>query len=163
VLTCQGTPKGYLYTAKDYRNFTLTLEWRWLPDKKPGNGGVLIRMTGDHKIWPQSLEAQLNAGQAGDFWGLNGYKLTGPAARLESSEHKQFGKLVHVQKRADLEKPAGEWNRYEILARDGKVTLRINGKEANEATDCDLVAGRICLTAEGDPIQFRNIQLSEEE
>jgi hypothetical protein len=51
VLTCQGTPKGYLYTSEDYKNFVLTLEWRWVPDKKPGSGGVLIRMTGAHKIW----------------------------------------------------------------------------------------------------------------
>jgi hypothetical protein len=161
VLTCQGTPKGYLFTSKDYRNFTLTLEWRWLPDKKPGNGGVLVRMTGKHKIWPKSLEAQLNAGQAGDFWGLDGYHLAGPQERSKSLEHEQFGKLINVQKQTDLEKPAGEWNQYEIIARDGQVTLKVNGKVVNEAQDCDLDAGPICLTAEGDPIQFRNIQLSE--
>jgi hypothetical protein len=161
VLTCQGTPKGYIYTSKDYRNFRLTLEWRWVPDKKAGNGGVLIRMTGKHKIWPKSLEAQLNAGQAGDFWGLDGYHLAGPQERSKSLEHEQFGKLINVQKQTDLEKPVGEWNKYEIIARDGRVTLKINGKEVNEAQDCDLDAGRICLTAEGDPIQFRNVVVSE--
>jgi hypothetical protein len=161
VLTCQGTPKGYIYTTKDYRNFTLTLEWRWVPDKKAGNGGVLIRMTGKHKIWPKSLEAQLNAGQAGDFWGLDGYHLAGPAERSKSLAHEQFGKLINVQKKTDLEKSAGEWNKYEIIARDGRVTLKINGKEVNEAQDCDLDAGRICLTAEGDSIQFRNVVVSE--
>lgn len=160
VLTCQGTPKGYLFTTKDYRNFTLTLEWRWLPDKKPGNGGVLVRMTGKHKIWPKSLEAQLNAGQAGDFWGLDGYHLAGPQERSKALEHEQFGKLINVQKQTDLEKPAGEWNKCEIIARDGRVTLKVNDKVVNEAQECDLDAGPICLTAEGDPIQFRNIQLS---
>lgn len=161
VLTCQGTPKGYLFTTKDYRNFTLTLEWRWLPDKKAGNGGVLIRMTGKHKVWPRSLEAQLNAGESGDFWGIDGYHLAGPAERSKSLKHEQFGELIHLQKLTNLEKPAGEWNQYEIIARDGRVTLKINGQEVNEARDCDLDAGRICLTAEGDPIEFRNMRVTE--
>ena len=162
VLTCQGTPKGYLYTSKDYKNFVLTLEWRWVPDKKPGNGGVLIRMTGTHKIWPKSLEAQINAGQAGDFWGLDGYVLHGPAERSKAVEHAQFGKLINVQKLQDVEKPAGEWNQYEITAEDDTVTLKINGQPVNQATRCDIVPGKICLTAEGDAIQFRNVRLSEQ-
>ena len=161
VLTCQGTPKGYLYTSKDYKNFVLTLEWRWIPDKKPGSGGVLIRTTGPHKIWPKSLEAQINAGQAGDFWGLDGYVLEGPAERSKAVDHAEFGKLINVQKLADVEKPAGQWNQYEITAEDGTVTLKINGQPVNQATHCDVVAGKICLTAEGDAIQFRNVRLSE--
>ena len=161
VLTCQGTPKGYLYTTKEYQNFVLTLEWRWVPDKKPGNGGALVRMTGAHKIWPKSLEAQINAGQAGDFWGLDGYALQGPAERSKSLEDAKFGKLTHLQKLADAEKPAGEWNQYEIIAQDGTVTLKINGKLVNQATHCDVVPGRICLTSEGDAIQFRRVRLIE--
>ncbi|MHB0959255.1 MAG: 3-keto-disaccharide hydrolase [Pirellulaceae bacterium] len=160
VLTCQGTPKGYLYTSNDYKNFVLTLEWRWAPEKKPGNGGVLIRMTGAHKIWPKSLEAQINAGQAGDFWGLDGYGLEGPAERSKAVEHAEFGKLINVQKLKEVEKPAGEWNQYEITAEEGTVTLRINGQQVNQATRCDVVAGKICLTAEGDAIQFRNVRLT---
>lgn len=161
VLTCQGTPKGYLYSSKDYKNFVLTLEWRWVPDKAPGNGGVLIRMTGKHKIWPKSLEAQLNAGQAGDFWGLDGYVLEGPAERSKALDHADFGKLRNVQKLKDLEKPAGQWNQYEITAEDGTVTLKVNGQPVNQATHCDVVAGKICLTAEGDAIQFRHVRLLE--
>ena len=160
VLICKGTPKGYIYTAKDYTNFVLTLEWRWPPDKKPGNGGVLVRTTGPHKIWPKSLEAQINAGQAGDFWGLDGYRLTGPTDRSKSLDNPQFGKLTNVQKMLDAEKPAGQWNRYEIVAEDGTVTLKINGKLVNRATDCDVVPGTICVTAEGDEIHFRKIQLT---
>jgi hypothetical protein len=161
VLTCKGTPKGYLYTSREYKNFVLTLEWRWVPDKKPGSGGVLIRMTGAHKIWPKSLEAQINAGQAGDFWGLDGYVLEGPAERSKAVDHAEFGKLINVQKLKEVEKPGGEWNQYEITVQDGTVTLKINGQPVNQATHCDVVAGKICLTAEGDAIQFRNVRLSE--
>ena len=157
VLICRGEPLGYLYTKKDYSDFVLRLQWRWPPEKKPGKGGVLIRMSGQHKIWPRSLEAQLNAGDAGDFWGLAGYVLTGPAERTRSSEHEKFGKLTNVKKAKALEKPAGQWNSYEIIAEGDTVTLIINGEQVNRATGCDLDAGRICLTSEGDEIHFKNV------
>lgn len=161
ILRCAGTPKGYLYTSKAYGNFTLSLQWRWPPGTQPGNGGVLIRMTGAHRIWPRSFEAQLNAGQSGDIWGLDGFALAGPADRLRTLEHPQFGKLTNVQKLADRERPAGEWNDCEVTAEGGVITVRINGEVVNQAHDCEMVAGPICLTAEGDAIEFRNVRLIE--
>jgi hypothetical protein len=158
-LVCKGQPLGYLYTEQEYTNFELQLQWRWPPGGKAGNGGVLVRMTAPHKIWPKSLEAQLNAGQAGDFWGLAGYALSGPAERKKVLEHPKFGTLTNLKKTADLEKPVGQWNDYQIVAEGGKVTLRVNGQVVNEATDCEAVCGRILLTSEGDEIHFRNVQL----
>jgi hypothetical protein len=158
VLTCRGKPKGYLATEKDYTNFTLRLEWRW-PAGKAGSGGALVRMTGPDKIWPKSLEAQINAGDAGDFWGLDGFELAGPADRSKSLVHSQFGKLTNLKKTAAVEKPAGEWNRYEIVARGDTVVLTINGREVNRAARCDVVPGKICLTAEGDQYFFRDVEL----
>lgn len=160
VLICSGNPLGYLYTKTDYRDFTLKLEWRWPEGNEPGKGGALIRMTGQHKIWPRSLEAQINAGQAGDFWGLDGYGLSGPAERMKSLESPQFGKLTNVKKAKAVERPAGQWNTYEIIAEGDTVTLIINGEQVNKATGCDLDAGRICLTSEGSEIHFRNITLT---
>lgn len=159
VLACRGTPKGYLYLDHEFTDFVLRLEWRWPGDKQPGNGGVLVRITGPDKIWPRSLEAQINAGQAGDFWGLDGFALDGPADRKRVLDHSQFGKLTNLSRAADLERPAGQWNEYEISARGPVVTLRLNGQEVNRATGCDVRAGRICLTAEGDAIEFRNVRL----
>lgn len=157
VLICSGKPLGYLYTKSDYSDFVLELEWRWPPGKKPGSGGVLIRTTGEHRIWPMSLEAQLNAGSAGDFWGLAGYELSGPAERMRSSEHQEFGKLTNLKKTRALEKPPGEWNTYEIIAKGATITLIINGEQVNRAAGCDLNPGRICLTSEGSEIHFRNV------
>ena len=160
VLTCKGQPKGYLYTKKSYTDFTLKLQWRWAPGEKPGKGGVLFRMTGDHKNWPTSLEAQINAGGEGDLIGLVGYDLKGPAERYRTMDHEVFGKLTFLTKAKQAAKAAGEWNDYEITAKGGAVTLRLNGVEVNRATDCGIVAGPILLTSEGNPIQFRNITLT---
>jgi len=159
VLVCRGTPKGYIYTRKDFTDFVLKLQWRRPKDKQPGKGGVLIRTIGKHKIWPKSLEAQLNAPDAGDFWGLDGYPLAGPADRIKTLRHEQFGKLTNLKRAKDAEKPAGQWNQYEIVARGETVTLVINGQVVNRATGCPAVPGKICLTAEGDEIHFRNVQV----
>ena len=161
VLICTGKPLGYLYTKKDYGDFVLKLQWRWPPGEKPSNGGVLIRMTGKHRIWPRSLEAQLNAGNAGDFWGLAGYPLAGPMDRIRSSDHKEFGKLTNLKKVKALEKPPGEWNTYEIISAGDTVTLVINGEEVNRAPGCDLNPGRICLTSEGSEIHVRNMIITQ--
>jgi hypothetical protein len=160
VLICRGTPLGYLYTTEDYDNFNLKLQWRWAPGKEPGKGGVLIRMTGTHKIWPKSLEAQINANDAGDFWGLDGYRLSGDADRRKTLTHDTYGELTHLKKTRALEKSPGQWNTYEIIARDETVTLMINGEEVNQATQCSLTPGKICLTSEGSEIHFRNISVT---
>ena len=157
VLTCKGTPKGGLYLDRDLTDFTLRLEWRW-PEGE-GKGGVLLRTTAPWKIWPRSLEAQINAGNAGDFWGLDGFSLDGPEARLKKLTHPEFGTLTHLARTATVEKPAGQWNQYEIVAAGPVVTLRVNGEVVNRATKCDARPGKICLTAEGSRIEFREIRL----
>jgi hypothetical protein len=163
VLKCIGTPRGYLYTDDSYTNFVLTLEWRWPDEKIAGKGGVLIDTTGDHKIWPKSLEAQINANGAGDFWALNGYELAGIPGRTKSFDHKQFGKLTNVGKIEAAEKPAGQWNSYEIIAHGTTVTLMINGRLVNKGTRPAAAGGKICITSEGTPIYFRNIRLTRKD
>lgn len=159
VLRCQGSPLGYLFTEQDYADFVLELDWRWPPGRQPGKGGVLIRMTGPDRIWPKSLEAQINANDAGDFWGLAGFPLDGPADRKTSLEHPQFGSLTNLKKTAIVERPAGQWNHYKIVAAGETVTLEINGQTVNRASGCDTTAGKILLTAEGAPIEFRNVRV----
>jgi hypothetical protein len=158
VLVCRGMPKGYLYTEQDYTDVHLEFEWRW-PTGSPGNGGLLLRVTGENKIWPKSLEVQLNNGQAGDFWGLVGYELQGAKDRMKVLHHDDFGKLTNVKHTMKTEKPAGEWNHCEVTLQGGDVTVKINGRTVNQATDCEVAAGKIVLTAEGQEIHFRNFRL----
>lgn len=157
VLSCRGTPKGYIRTQKDFGSFILELDWRLPKREGPLNGGVLIRMTGPDQIWPKSLEAQINSGAAGDFWGLAGYELSDPQGSTVT--HPELGKLTHLKRTADAEKPPGTWNHYKIVADGSTVTLEINGRVVNRATDCETTPGGICLTAEGNRIEFRNVRL----
>ena len=153
VLVCAGTPAGYIKTEKSYQDFVLTLEWRWNPEtKKAGNSGVLLRVNGEDKVWPRSVEAQLMSGGAGDFWNIGEMKMETDPARLNGRNTKR----MH-----DAEKPVGEWNRYVIQCIGDRVTLEINGARVNEATGVERIAGPIALQSEGTEIQFRNIAIVE--
>ncbi|OHB66879.1 MAG: hypothetical protein A2Y77_02670 [Planctomycetes bacterium RBG_13_62_9] len=150
VLRCAGTPAGYMRTQTAYADYHLHVEWRW-PDK-PGNNGVLVHMSGQDKVWPRSLECQLAAGNAGDFWVIDG---------VEFAEHAKGGGRVRERRTVKLhessEKPPGEWNQYDIVCKDDWVVVFVNGVLQNVATKCSDRAGRICLQSEGAPIEFRNL------
>lgn len=160
LLYCKGEPMGYLHTKKKYENFKLIVEWRWPEGVKPTNSGVLMRITGKPQALPKCIEAQLMHGRAGDFYGFHEFPISGAKDRLSTGESKKAGKLTGVKKMCDAEKPAGEWNRYEIVLDGGKLSAKINGKLVNEATDCEEIAGFIGLQSEGGPIEFRKVELT---
>jgi len=159
LLVCKGEPMGYLATKKEYASFKLIVEWRWAPGKKPGNSGVLLRITGEPKPLPKCAEAQLKSGSAGDIYGFHGFPVKGDAARSRSAQGKMIGQLSGVSKIKGNEKAPGEWNKYEITLADGDLTLLVNGEKVNEATGLDIVAGKIGLQSEGGEIHFRTVRL----
>ena len=160
LLICKGEPMGYLATKKEYTNYQLIVEWRWAPGKPAGNSGVLMRITGEPKALPKCAEAQLKAGSAGDIYGFHGFQVKGDAARARTAEGEMIGKLSGVSKIKGNEKEPGEWNKYEITLNGGDLTLLVNGEKVNEATDCDVVAGKIGLQSEGGEVHFRTVQLT---
>lgn len=150
TLVCSGKPAGYLRTERTYQDFILRLEWRYMPDRA-GNSGVLLRTTGEDKVWPRSVEAQLMSGQAGDFWNIGNIPMTTDPARTNGR---------NTRRAATNERPIGEWNQYEIIVDGGDITLLVNGMELNRATDVEHIPGWIALQAEGAEIHFRNIRLA---
>jgi hypothetical protein len=152
VLICSGNPGGYIHTTKDYSNFVLKLEWRFDPTKGGGNSGVLIRKTGPDKVWPKSIEAQLQSENAGDFWNIENVVMTTDKARTNGR---------NTKKTHGNEYPIGEWNEYEVIADHGTIILKVNGEELNRATQAAEDAGPICLQSEGKEIHFRSIRISE--
>lgn len=161
VLICKGTPMGYLSTKRKFKNFKLVVEWRWAPGKKPGNSGVLLRITGKPTMLPNCMEAQLKSGSAGDMYGFQGFKIDGDKKRRRDvPKHKLAGYLRALSKIRGNENKPGEWNRYEIIANGGTVTLFVNGKKVNEATGCDVRSGEIGLQSEGGEVHFRKVTLT---
>jgi hypothetical protein len=130
----------------------LKLEWRFDPvTKKAGNSGVLLRRIGEQKVWPRSVEAQLQSENAGDFWNIDKFGMKTVPERTRGR---------NTRKTHGAERPIGEWNEYEIIVDGGDIVLKVNGQVLNRAWDVTVIPGQICLQSEGAVIQFRRIRLA---
>jgi len=157
VIVCRGQVPGYLRTEKQYANYVLRIQWRWGDEIASGrNSGVFVHTVGKDKIWPKGIEAQLASGQAGDFWLVDGAKLTVDASRQDPKVARHYFRL---KSEGPIEKPIGQWNQYEITCRGDTVRLVINGHLVNTGTHSELTRGGILLQSEGAEIHFRNIEL----
>jgi hypothetical protein len=158
VIRCTGKPNGYIATEKEYGDYILRLKWRYPATGKGGNSGVLLHVQKDDKVWPTSVEAQLAAGNAGDFW-----LIMPPEVKLEvdtsRQDPRQARHYFRIGKGEKIEKPFGEWNQYEITCRAGDVSLVVNGRPVNEGKNGNLKQGRIALQSEGAEIHFKDIEI----
>jgi hypothetical protein len=167
---CLGKPMGYLLTEKEYGDYVLRVQWRW--PKEPGNSGVFVYVSGPDKIWPKGVEAQLQSGQAGDFWLVDGFKMKVPDSegRQDPRQARHFLRIGESYKpagpqnrmvpvRKQFEKPAGEWNQYEITCQGDMLKLVVNGTHVNTGTNAEATKGHILLQSEGAPVDFRNIEI----
>ncbi|MDR2918489.1 MAG: DUF1080 domain-containing protein [Tannerella sp.] len=153
VILIKGQPFGYMYTKKKYSNYTLELEWSWV--NEASNSGIFLLIEEAKNPFPNGIECQLHAGDAGDFVLLGGSDL---------QEYKQEGqerpKFPVIKKReASSEKPAGEWNKAKIIVKDGVITVYINGVLQNVGTN-KVKEGYIGLQSEGKEVQFRNVTVT---
>jgi len=152
VLICKGAPAGYLRTEAEYTSYILRLEWRWgAPGTQGGNSGVLLRVSGPDKVWPKSVEVQLESGSAGDFWAIDGFPLRGEAKRTKGRQTR----ATHSS-----ERELGVWNEGTVVVDGGKVSVWVNGELVNQAFGVLDVPGKIALQSEGGEIHFRNVFLT---
>jgi len=157
VIETVGVPAGYLRTKKEYSNYRLHVEWRY--PENPTNSGVLLHVNGPDRIWVTHYQAQLKDKNAGDFI-VHG---VGEKATISDSIYVSTEKVkpVIAKLHPTNEKPAGEWNSYDITCKGNTVELKVNGLLQNAATNCSLTKGGIGLQAEGSKIQFRNLWIEK--
>ncbi|MED5329678.1 MAG: PVC-type heme-binding CxxCH protein [Planctomycetota bacterium] len=151
ILICKGQPVGYLRTEALYESFELEVEWRFPAGGDPGNSGVLLRVIGEDKVWPRSIEAQLHHRNAGDIWNIGDFQ-------METDSNRTNGRRT-VKRQPSNERPLGEWNRYRITLDGSDLTLEVNGQVQNRASWCEEVPGFIALQSEGSEIHFRRVTL----
>ncbi|MEW6357442.1 MAG: family 16 glycoside hydrolase [Planctomycetota bacterium] len=148
VMTNQGKPAGYIRTTADHTNFTLSLQTRHITK---GNSGVLVRMTGEDKVWPRSIEAQGMFGNMGDIFNIGEFPMKTDPTRTKGR---------HTAKmHPSNERPLGEWNTYEITLNGGDLEIKVNDLLQNAATDCEVIPGKICIQSEGAQMEYRNVVL----
>ena len=82
VVHVSGTEFGYFITKQEYKNYYLRAEFKWgegtfAPRQgQARDSGILYNIQGPNKVWPRSIEFQINEGCTGDFWMTDGAALT---------------------------------------------------------------------------------------
>ena len=154
-LKCSGKPKGYLYSKQPYQNFTLRVDYRFpRPDilkdetKFKGNTGFLIYITGEHKVWPMSLEVQ------GKHVQVAAIKENGGAEPVKAEDDDAA--------RQQARKPVGQWNSLEIVSKDGALAVSLNGTPISKCEPDFLSEGPIGIQAEDHPFEVRRLRLRRE-
>lgn len=170
VLISKGLPIGVMRSEKQYENFVLQIEWRHM--KPGGNSGVFVwssAIPGEKNRLPDGVEVQMldpewvNINRrpgfdpplsyiSGELFGVGGVKTVPDNPSLRGQRSQSIERLC---------KPAGEWNRYTVVAVDGTIKLAINGKFVNGIAKSTQRKGYLCLESEGSEIHFRNVRILE--
>ena len=166
MLVSLGLPVGHLITHESYANYKLVVEYRW--PGETGNCGVLVHsstLRRLYKTFPQSLEVQMHAGNAGDFWCIgesicvpNESDRRGGAPDTWGGKEGQSRRILNLTD--DSENPPGEWNRLEVICKGDTIHVWVNGDHVNDGFDCTTTKGQIAIQAEGVECEFRKIELT---
>lgn len=165
-LISKGVPLGHLITDAAYADYRLVVEYRW--PGQPGNCGVLAHASTPRRLYgmfPQSIECQMNHGNAGDFWCIGeDIRVENEAKRRHAPKEKWGGNANNarrIENLGDFEKPLKEWNRMEIECKGREITIWVNGTLANHGTECTADHGQIAIQAEGALCEFRKVELTK--
>ena len=164
-LVSLGKPNGHLITDAKHKNYRLNIEYRFAG--QPGNCGILVHASKPralYKMFPQSIEVQMNHKHAGDFWCIvedisvpEMVKRRGPKENWGITE----GKARRILNLTDgSEKPVGEWNRMMIECVGDEVKVWVNGDLVNHGNNCTATQGQIALQAEGSEVEIRKFTLT---
>ncbi len=153
VIHCTGQPYGYARTEQIFRNYRLTVVWRFVKvAPHADNSGIFVHIQPPDKVFPECVECQGQFRHQGDFI------LSGGAS---ADGHPSNGKKATFipQTGPPNEQPAGEWNTNRIICCGDTIELTVNGRKMNRITGCNLASGFIGIQSEGGAIEIRKITL----
>lgn len=164
LLVSMGEPRGHLITEKTFKNYRLTVTYRF--PTQPGNCGVLVHASTSrflYKMFPKSIEVQMEHQNAGDFWVI-GEDLVVPDMAARRGPKEEWGstegkarRIIHLED--GLETPLGQWNTMVVECVGNEIKVWVNGKQANYAFNTTASEGKIALQAEGAIVEFKEVLL----
>lgn len=184
----QKSPFGYFATKDDYSHFHLRLEYKWGTKKFAPrtnvvrDAGILYHIFDQHKVWPSSIECQIQEKDTGDLFLVYGTGATINVTQKGKSPQyldpsaggssiflgKETG-VSRVIKSETVEKEA--WNTVEVIVHGSESAEHIvNGKLVNRYTDLKkfnsetkkwepVSSGKLAFQVEGAEILYRNIEI----
>jgi hypothetical protein len=161
----------------------------WAPRRdRARDSGILLHCIGPDGAaggqWMQSIECQVIEGGCGDFIMVAGegkpsltcavrvgadtqlyYHEGGEEVTRDSGRFNWWGRdpswkdQLGFRGPRDVEKPAGEWNRMEVVCDGDRITNILNGTVVNVGTRSSQAEGKIQFQSEGAEIFFRTIEI----
>ena len=165
LLVSLGEPNGHLISDSVYRDYRLEVEYRFAA--KPGNAGILVHASTPralYKMFPKSIEVQMDSQNAGDFWCIV-EDITVPDMEQRRGPKEKWGitegKARRIVNLTDgSEKPVGEWNRMVIEAVGQSIKVWVNGTLVNYGTNATADRGHIAIQSESSEVEFRKVELA---
>lgn len=166
LLVSMGEPRGHLITDDIHKDYRLVVEYRFAD--KAGNCGVLVHSSTPralYKMFPASIEVQMQSGHAGDFWCIaENIAVPDMASRRRGAPETWGGNSNQSRNIKNLtddsENEVGQWNQMVIECLADKVRVWVNGDLVNDGYDCTVTEGQIALQAEGVEVEFRKVELT---
>lgn len=133
---------GWLRSDKEYADFILRLEFRFMKPKQ--DGGVFLRSGMEGKNWPdRKYEVQIEN--------------TRRMAKIFGAQNDLNVPLVEK-----VLKPDGQWNEYDIKIVGPRIEVRLNGELVSTTSSASaLKRGYLGLQAENGLHEYRNIRIKE--
>ena len=133
---------GWLRSDKEYTDFVVRIEFRFLKPKQ--DGGVVLRSSLEGKNWPdKKYEVQVEN-----------------SPRMAMIFNAKNDLNLELTKKAL--KPDGEWNEYDIAIVGPKIEVRLNGELVSTTTNADaLKRGYLGLQGENGAHEYRNFRIKE--
>ena len=156
---------GNLLTKKEYGDFIFRCEFKLPPG---GNNGVGIRAESVNKDAAYNgMEIQVLDNSAAQYRTLQPYQYHGSIYGVVPAKRNA--------EKNDYQKPLGEWNYQEIIAKGSKIKVILNGEiivdadisafkdrptiDGNNHPGLHREKGFIGFLGHNDPVQFRNIRI----
>ena len=185
-----AVPVGYIASDDSYSWFHLKLEYRWGGKRfaprvhRPRDAGALYHATSEEKVWPRCIECQIQEGDVGDCYTVNGVQIesTFDPKLLKKDLHQYLPaseggvmeiwggpKIVRTVKSSTHENDG--WNTVEVIVRGDEEAIHIvNGHEvfhakklqqldADQTSWSPLTSGHILLQGEFSEVLYRNVQI----
>ena len=160
AIHCKPKKGGTIYTAKEYADFVVRLEFRLPP---AGNNGLAIRYPGEgDTAYVGMTELQVLDNTAPVYAKLDPRQFHGSAYGM-------------VAAKRDFLRPVGEWNYEQVTVRGSRITVELNGTTILDADlspvtefldnkvhpGKDRKAGHFGFAGHNDPVEYRRVRIRE--
>jgi hypothetical protein len=192
AIRISGENFGGISTQEEFSNYHLRLQFKWGKLKwnpkrnAKRDSGILYHAVGPHAadwfFWMRSQEFQIQEGDCGDYWGCGGAFADIPATKQGENKFIYAADAPVLTfrdkgpngrnciKRADGEKPFGEWNTIDLYCHGDTSVHMVNGKvvmvlyklrEPEGNSDKPLTKGKIQIQSEGAEVFYRDLEVEE--